>query len=285
MPLCEKYGKVYISMGGHMKSFQQGYTYSFGSPPLMSDWAEIALLGILDDLVPKTDWPKNMALISMNNVIGQANRNAFLRVAEKRGIKVVVDELYNLPLSDATPLASKARAARAELFCPLSFFDDGVMLTRAAKGMNYNPKIIYHALAPAIPAWMKELGEDGNNAITGHWWNARLKFPGNDKINEAAKRMFNLPEAPTYFGFGYCWMKTLEVAVQGTGSLDHKKIHDYLRSRSFDFPYGQGIKFDEKGLPAPYAIVTQTTNGHNEIIWPKSQATAKIAYPKPKWTK
>ena len=159
------------------------------------------------------------------------------------------------------------------------------MITRAAKGMNYNPKLMFHALAPAIPAWMKELGEDGNNAITFHWWNSRLKFPGNDRINEAAKRMFNTPEAPTYFGFGYCWMKSLEMVVQGAGTLDHKKIRDYMRSRSFDFPYGQGIKFDEKGLPAPYAIVTQTTKGHNEIIWPTGQATTKIAYPKPNWTK
>ncbi|MBP1711969.1 MAG: hypothetical protein H6Q43_99 [Deltaproteobacteria bacterium] len=285
MPLCEKYGKVYISMGAHMKSFQQGYTYSFGSPPLMGDWADIAMYGILDDLIPKANWPRTAALLTMNNVVGQAMRKALLTVAEKRGIKVAVDEVYNLPLSDATPLVSKARSQRAELFCPLSFFDDGVMITRAAKGMNYNPKLMFHALAPAIPAWMKELGEDGNNAITFHWWNSRLKFPGNDRINEAAKRMFNTPEAPTYFGFGYCWMKSLEMVVQGAGTLDHKKIRDYMRSRSFDFPYGQGIKFDEKGLPAPYAIVTQTTKGHNEIIWPTGQATTKIAYPKPNWTK
>jgi len=33
MPLAEKYKMVYVSMGGHMKSFSQGYTYSFGSPP------------------------------------------------------------------------------------------------------------------------------------------------------------------------------------------------------------------------------------------------------------
>jgi branched-chain amino acid transport system substrate-binding protein len=33
MPLAEKHKYVYVSMGGHMKSFQQGYTYSFGGPP------------------------------------------------------------------------------------------------------------------------------------------------------------------------------------------------------------------------------------------------------------
>ena len=32
MPLVEKYGKVFVGMGGHMRSFEQGYTYTFGSP-------------------------------------------------------------------------------------------------------------------------------------------------------------------------------------------------------------------------------------------------------------
>ena len=32
MPLAEKYGKVFVGMGGHMKSFEQGYTYTFQSP-------------------------------------------------------------------------------------------------------------------------------------------------------------------------------------------------------------------------------------------------------------
>jgi branched-chain amino acid transport system substrate-binding protein len=285
MPLAEKYKMFYISMGGHMPSFKQGYKYSFGSPPLMADWADIALAGILDDLIPKKDWPQSVAILTMNNVLGLAIKQAIIKEVGKRGIKVVVDETYNLPLTDATPLVSKARGRKAELLCPLSFFDDGVMITRAAKAMNYNPKLMFHALAPAIPAWMKEMGEDGNIAITFHWWNNRLKYPGCDFINAAAKKRYNVPEAPTYYGFGYAWLKSLEVAVEGAKTLDNTKLRDYFRSGTFDFPYGTGIKFDDKGLPPPYSIVTQTTGGRNEIIWPVSQASTKLVYPKPPWTK
>src|SRR5512139_2561152 len=38
MPVAEKHKYVYVSMGGHMKSFEQGYAYSFGGPPLMGEW-------------------------------------------------------------------------------------------------------------------------------------------------------------------------------------------------------------------------------------------------------
>jgi branched-chain amino acid transport system substrate-binding protein len=136
MPLVEKYGKVFIGMGGHLKSFEQGFTYSFASPPLMSDWVYLALGGILDDLIPKAEWPKAIAMLAMNNVIGLSARGNIIKAMEERGVKVVVDETYNLPLSDATPLVSKAKGRGAEFLCCLSLFDDAIMIMRSAKAMN-----------------------------------------------------------------------------------------------------------------------------------------------------
>jgi branched-chain amino acid transport system substrate-binding protein len=221
----------------------------------------------------------------MNNVIGVSTRPSVVQWLEKNGIKVVVDEVYNLPLSDATPLISKAKARNAELLLCFSFFDDGVMLTRAAKAMNYNPKMIYHLIASTIPAWMKEMGPDGNNVVANMWWSARLPFPGNDAINAGAKAKLNLPAAPTYFGLGYCWMKTLELAVQGAGTLDQKTIRDYLRSHTFDLPYMKGVTFDKAGLPPAFNYMIQMTNGAVELVWPKSVATTKLVYPRPPWSK
>jgi len=285
MPMVEKYGKVFVGLGGMMKSFEQGYTYSFASPPAMSDWVYIALTGTLDDLIPKSEWPKSMAIFTMNNVIGLSARGNMIKPMEDRGVKVVVDETYNLPLSDATPMVSKAKGRGAEILCCLSFYDDAIMLMRAAKAMNYHPKLLFQQIASTTPAWMKELGEDGNNVLSVHWWNARLPLPANKKINEAAKMKFQMPAAPTGFGLAYCWMMTLELAVQGAGSLDDKKIRDYLRSHKFDLPYGKGITFDTRGLPPPFALGLQTTNGIVEISWPKELATTKFVYPRPIWTK
>jgi hypothetical protein len=80
-------------------------------------------------------------------------------------------------------------------------------------------------------------------------------------------------------------MYSLEVGVQGAGTLDNKKIRDYLRSRPFDLPYGKAIKFDAKGLPAPFCFTVQASNGKNELIWPKDVARSKLMYPRPAWTK
>jgi branched-chain amino acid transport system substrate-binding protein len=285
MPLVEKYGKVFIGLGGHMKSFEQGYTYTFASPPLMSEWVYLCLGGILDDLIPKAEWPKSIAILTMNNVMGLSARGNIIKAMEERGVKIVVDETYNLPLSDATPLVSKAKEKGAEILCCLSFFDDGVMITRAAKAMNYNPKLLFHQLASIVPAWMKELGKDGNHVTNSTFWHARLPFPGNKEINEGAKTRLGMPAGPLFFGFAYCWMKTLELAVQGAGTLDQAKIRDYLRSHKFDLPYGKGITFDQRGLPPPFCFTTQITSGKIELVWPKEVATTQLVYPRQAWSK
>ncbi|HYA12724.1 MAG TPA: ABC transporter substrate-binding protein, partial [Syntrophales bacterium] len=235
-------------------------------------------------LIPKSEWPKSIALLSTNTVMGLSGRGNIVKAMEERGLKVVVDETYNLPLADATPIVSKAKTRGAEILCCLSFFDDGVMIMRAAKAMNYNPKLIFQQHAAIFPAWMKELGEDGNNVVNSTFWHHRLPFPGNNEINEGANSRLRIPP-PLFFGFSYSWMKTLELAVQGAGTLDQKKVRDYLRSTKFDLPYGRGITFDSGGLPAPFSFSTQTVNGKVELIWPKGVATTKFVYPRPPWSK
>ncbi len=285
MPLVEKYKKVFIGMGAHMKSFEQGFTYSFASPPLMSDWIYLSLSGVLDDMIPRPEWPKSIALLTANNVMGLSAKGNIIKAMEERGITVAVDEMYNLPLGDAAPLVSKAKSKGAEILCCLSFFDDAVMIMRTAKALNYNPKLIFQQLASIVPAWMKELGEDGNHVVNSTFWHDRLPFPGNREINEGARTKLGIPAGPLFFGFAYSWMKTLELAVQGAGTLDNTKIRDYLRSNRFDLPYGKGVTFDKKGLPSPFCFAVQTKNGRVELVWPKSIATTKFVYPRPTWSK
>jgi hypothetical protein len=57
MPLVEKYRKIFVAMGGQIKSFERGYTYSFANPPLTGDRAYIGVAGTLDELIPKVAWP------------------------------------------------------------------------------------------------------------------------------------------------------------------------------------------------------------------------------------
>lgn len=281
MPVAEKHKFVYISMGGHMKSFEQGYTYSFGGPPLMGEWWFEGFFQWLES-VPADKRPKRAAVYTMNNPIGVSLTDSVNRWTKKLGIEKVVDEKYNLPLPDATPLIVKAKQMKCDILFANGFFADGVMTIRAAKALNYNPKIIVQGIGSVIPAWTKELGPDGNFVFSGTCLHNKLKFPGNDKLNAYVKEKFNLPAYPVYFGFGYAWMQTLSQAVEGAKTLDQTKIRDWLKSHEVKGIAGT-MKFDEKGLPDPINFCTQVIDGKVELIWPKEVRTADPVYPKPAW--
>jgi branched-chain amino acid transport system substrate-binding protein len=159
------------------------------------------------------------------------------------------------------------------------------MIMRAAKAMRYEPKVIWTLLATKIPAWAKELGRDGDYVLANTWWAPGLPYPGNQKILEGAKKKLGMAHPPDFFGQGWIWMYTLELGVQGAGTLDNKKIRDYLRSRPFDLPYGKGIRFDSRGLPQPFVFTVQSEAGKNQIIWPREVAQTRFVYPRPAWSK
>ncbi len=282
MPLAEKYHMVFIGMGGHLKSFEQGLTYSFASPPLMSEWEGLALKQVIE-AIPADQRPKTLAIASMNNVIGLAGRDSFNAEAKTLGIQVVMDETYNLPLTDATAIVAKAKEKNADIFFSNSMFDDGLMTMRAMKSLKYNPKMIFQTVGSVLPAWAKELGPDGDHVLSFAWWHPAFKYPYVDQINQAAKDKYNAPVAPQYFGLGFSWAKTLELAVEGAKTLDQAKIRDYLRNNSFDLPYGKGIRFDKRGLPPEFVGVTQTEDGKIKLLFPKDVATTKLVYPRPNW--
>ena len=281
MPLAEKYKYVYVSMGGHMKSFEQGYTYSIGGPPLMGEWWYEGFYQWLKT-VPAEQRPQRAAVYTMNNPIGASLTDSINRMSRDLGVKQVINEKYNLPLPDATPLIMKAKQLNCDILFSNGFFADGVMTIRAAKALDYNPKAILQGVGSVIPAWVKELGKDGDFVFSGTSLHNKLNYPGNDKLNAYVKKEYNLDGYPLYFGFGYAWMQTLSQGVEGAGSLDQTEIRDWLKSNTVHTIAGP-MSFDEKGLPKPIDFCTQVINGQVELVWPKEVRTHDPVYPKPAW--
>jgi len=78
-------------------------------------------------------------------------------------------------------------------------------------------------LASRVPAWMKELGEDGNNVLGNTYW--APVFPTREPEDHRwGQGEIGLPSPPDFFGQAYVWMYTLEQGVKGAGTLDNKMI-------------------------------------------------------------
>ena len=281
MTVAEKNQKVYVSMGGHMASFQQNYSYSFGAPPLMGQWWYEGLFAWLET-VPAVERPKKAAIFTMNNPIGSAILDPIPERLGTLGIEVAINEKYDIPLADATPLVAKAKAAGAEMFFSNGLLADGVQTVRAMKALGYNPALFVQGIGSLVPAWTKELGPDANYVFSGTALHDKLPFEGIDRLNQVAKEKHNVPTAPTYFLFGYAWLQALQQGVEGAGSLDQTAIRDWLKSHEISTIAGK-LSFDQRGLPKPYNYLTQVIDGRVELIWPKGVRTHEPVYPKPEW--
>ena len=87
---------------------------------------------------------------------------------------------------------------------------------------------------------------------------------------------------PSYFLFGCAWFQTLQIGIEGAGSFDQDEIKEYFGKHTIETIAGS-LTFDEKGLPEPYAYLTQVQQTGVELIWPEEVRTSDPIYPKPDW--
>ena len=284
MPVAEQYKMAYVSMGGHMASFTKGYTYSFGGPPLMGQWWYEGVWQWLAT-VPAAQRPKNAAVFTMNNPIGLSTLENTPDKLKSLGIDLIINEKYDLPLASADSIVAKAKSAGAELFVSGGVLPDGVLTVKACKTQGYNPKLYLQGIGSIVPAWVGQLGTDGNYITSGTAMSYKLPFAGIAELNKwYAEKYPPATNAPDYFLYGYCWLQTLQKGVEGAKAIDQTKIRDYLKVSEID-TIGGKFKFDDKGLPPAYSYTTQVINQKVELVWPPAVRTAEIVYPKPDWGK
>ena len=207
---------------------------------------------------------------------------------EKMGIKVVMDETYTPPLSDATPLIQRVRSSRPEflLFISSTISDLKLGLEKMNEfrlGKGVIPVIANgaHMGAPEVlknvPAELLE----GLIFIVADW-----NLKGHEPINEMFKKRTGEPwiTQDAITGYGDMWI--LKEALERAGVADKVKVADEIRK--MDLKEGPaalalpgGVKFDEKGrrMNAPLVIV-QWQKGVPVSVFPTDRALAKAYWPK-----
>lgn len=283
-PIAEKYKYIYVGMGAHGPSFQQGYQYFFGGPPLMMDWFPLGFLGWLKDMRDKAapaDKPQTVGIISLNNVIGQSGRNGAKAFIEKNmpDMKIVVDESHDSPLTNAEPLIAKVKQAQADVLLINSAPAEVTLLLRTLKVQGYQPKIIFTAIGPQSLEWVKEMGDMVDNAFTGFTGDANTARA--KEVDKMAQSTLNKP-ASLYVLAGYNYGSVLEAAVNGTKSLDNTKLRDYLKANEIDTALGK-MKFNTQGLPQETAYGYQVQKDKVVLVFPKGTGAAEAVYPVPRW--
>jgi branched-chain amino acid transport system substrate-binding protein len=207
---------------------------------------------------------------------------------EKLGMKVVMDETYTPPLSDATPLVQKIRSTRPEflLFISSTISDLKLGLEkmnefRLAKGAI---PVIGNGAHMGAPEVLKNVPADlleGVMFIVANWG-----LKGQERISDLYKKHTNEPwiTQDGLAGYGHTWI--LKEALEKAGKADKVKVSEAIHQ--LDLKTGPaadtfpgGVKFDAAGrrVGAPLVIV-QWQNGVPVSVYPTDRALAKAKWPK-----
>jgi len=266
----------------------RGFRYVFQTSATGDRQSELALPTIIE-LAEKTTGKKPTTTgVIQDNTAAPVSFMKPMRAGgfEKAGLKILVDETYTPPLSDATPLVSKVRTLRPDFMWVISTSipDDSLLIQKFSE-MGIGPTklpIVGNGAHFGAPELLKVAGADvleGTLITVANWSN-----DGQRQLIEEFKKRTGEPwlTQDSLCAYGHVWI--LKEAVEKAAATDRRQVADAIRAMDTSegparYFAGNHIKFDDKGrrVDAPL-VIFQWRDGVPVTVYPQGPGSAK-----PRW--
>lgn len=263
----------------------RGFHYVFQTSATADKQAELALPTVIAMAKNATGKaPSTTAIISDNTAapvsFTKPMRNGGLA---KAGLKLLADEVYTPPLSDATPLIAKIRTARPDFLWVISTNvpDDSQIMQKLSEmgiGATKLPAVGNGAHLGA-PELVKTAGADVMEDLFVTVANWALK--GQEKLIDRFKKRTGEPwmTQDSMCDYGHIWI--IKEALEKVGVADREKVAAAVRAMdthegAAQYFAGGHLKFEPNGrrVDAPLVIV-QWQKGEPVTVYPQESAQAK----------
>lgn len=274
MPIAEKYKMLFVQGGTSPTSIINRGNYKYIVTTLTTDVAWADALWEWLATVPPAQRPKRAAFVQQINPFLQGIVAATSPKAKDLGIEVVITETFASDTQDFTAMLQKLKAANIDLLFGANNYPAGLSMMRTLAEVQYQPKVVYMAVGPTVPEWVKDLGARTDKVFTTTPYWRTLKGGGNEAFVKAIEAKYGYPP-PRDSGQGYTTLQVLQQAVEGTKTLDQDKLREFIAKNEFATVSGM-LKFDEKGYARAPSYLMQIQNGQQAIVYP---AVVKSADP------
>ncbi len=266
----------------------RGFRYVFQTSATGDRQSELALPTIMDLAEKSTGKRPTTTGVIQDNTAAPVSFMKPMRGGgfEKAGLKVLVDEIYTPPLSDATPLVSKVRTARPDFVWVISTnIPDDTLLVQKFAEMGIGPTklpIVSNGAHFGAPELLKAAGGDvleGTLVAVANW-----SHDGQRQLIDEFKKRTGEPWLTQDSLCAYGHVMILKEAVEKAGAADRRKVAEAIRAMDTTegpakYFAGNRIKFDDKGrrVDAPL-VIYQWQQGVPITVFPQGPGTAK-----PRW--
>jgi branched-chain amino acid transport system substrate-binding protein len=289
--VTERAGVPWLTLSYSDAITNRGFRYVYQSSPTANDQAANALPTLMELARTATGRaPQTMGIV-MDNTASPVSFTRDLRAggAERLGVRIVVDETFTPPLSDAGPVMQRVRAARPDILLLLPTAVPDIKLTleklnEIGLGRGRLP-IINNGGPMGSPDLLRLLGPnllEGAMFITATW-GLKGQEPLIARFRERTGEPWMTQDSISNYGH----MMILREAVERAATVDRSKVNDAIRALNLTsgpaanaFP-GASLRFDERGrrVGAPL-VIAQWQNGVPVSIFPRESAMAEPLWPR-----
>lgn len=278
--IAEKYKMVNFAVNANAPNiYDRGFKYVFGLLPLATNYLD----AVLEFAAGQNPKPTTVAIISPDNLFALAAMEGAKKKAESLGLQVVYSEKFPADVKDLSSVLSQVKSKNPDLLLSTGFFQDGSLVVKQLKDLNWKPKLLGFTIATSVPDFRNTLGADAENISGAEWWTGNMKyqdafFGTARQYADAIKQKHSIE--PSYHVAnaslaGY----VLQKAIEKAGSVESEKVREALTQIELDTFFGK-VKFDEAGRNvAGTSVAIQIQNGELMEIYPAQYARGKGIYP------
>jgi branched-chain amino acid transport system substrate-binding protein len=268
----------------------RGFKYIFKTSPTGEQLAASALPTIVKLAQQATGKKPATIGILMDNTASPVSFTKKMREGgiEALGLKLVTDQTFTPPLSDATPLVQQVRSHKPDVLLMLatSAPDDKLVLEKLSEFGLGGGKIpvVANGTHIGVPELVKMTDPsvlEGVMSIVSNWG-----AKGQEQIIKEFRQSTGQPwmTEDSMSSYGDMWI--FKEALEAAKSADRKKVAEAIRNMDMTtgpalyYP-GHKIKFDENGLRVGASLlIYQWQNGVPVTVYPEDSAVAPLKWPK-----
>jgi branched-chain amino acid transport system substrate-binding protein len=300
MPVLMRANKATIGMLGVNINQQFNYPRYFsmisggtgGAASFSRGWFEVA--------AAQTPKPKTLAIAAADAEFGRTTCDGARENATKTGgFEIVYDKSYPPHATEFASILRAIQATNPDLIYVCAYPPDTVGFVRAANEIDLKAKMFGGAMVGLFATSIKlQLGPLLNGIVFNENFVPSpklLSYPGLKellaKYQAKASELKIDPIGYAIVPFGYGAGQVLAQAVEGTKSLDHEKLANYMHANAFQTVAGE-IRFGKGGEWAKsrqFSTQFQNISGHHVdhfrdttyqvILWPAEYKTGDLIYP------
>lgn len=298
MPVIISAKKMTVSLLGLGVNNHFDYPRYFSMGPFGPDGAKALSRGYFELAAAQSPKPKTVAIVAGDAEFARTAADGARANAKALGFDIVYDKTYPPAQTDFTPVVRAVQAANPDFVFFASYPPDTVGIIRAAREINYTPKMFGGTMIGLLVTPLKvQLGPLMNDITVMESFvpSPTFNFPGvRDVLARYSARAQGQKIDPFGYGFvpfGYAAGQILAKAVTETKSLDHDVLANYTRTHSFktvvgDISFGKDGEWTKSRLVFTQFRDVQPNNlgqfkdtTHQVIVWPDEFKTGSLIYP------